>query len=1262
MFRTLAVRGLLVLALLLANSTAAQVTTWDAARDFSGAQNPNGPWTYGWKASASASLTPFPTYEQFLVAYPGRDAWQDLGRSNLLGVYHNTVGVTGDIPTNMLLLQPDPLGELPVVEWTAPAAMSLHLQGMFQSLDTTASQVTVVSSVSGTRFSGAVNSATPASSFGLFLNVVAGEKIDFVASGGAAGVNVVISQLSVVGDGTIQSIAATDTRLRTNSNATGVVGGAWTFTKQRFGDGFDTTFLFQISQFTGPGADGFAFVIQNSSTTALGGGGGALGYDPVPASLAVEFDTFQNTQPGWNDPNGNHISVHTLGVNPNSAMESASIGSTTWIPNMKDGKWHVVQVHYVVQPQPQLSIYIDDLTKPVLQIAVDIVARLQLTDGTAWVGFTGATGGYTEVHDIQNWHFQSYDLHAPVLTLPANMTLEGNTVGGATVTFTTSALDAVDGPRPVKCTPASGSVFPVGNTTVNCSSSDLSGNTGNGSFVVTVTDTTPPVVVVPLSVTAAAVDHNGAPVSYIATATDIVDGAIVPACFPASGSTFALGMTTVTCSATDHAGNSASQKFSVDVTDQTPPVISSLADLQLEATGALTTVSWPAPTATDNVDGSVLVVCTPASGSQFAVGSTTVQCSATDAAGNTATKSFKVTVQDTTPPAIAGMPADMTVEATAATGAVVTWPAPSATDLVDGPVAVTCLPASGSMFPLGSTNVSCSASDAHGNPSTKKFTVSVQDTTPPAISGVPADMTLEATGPSGAVATWPAPTANDLVDGAVSVNCAPASGATFAFGQTVVTCSATDTHGNAANKAFKVTVQDTTPPAITGVPSDMTLEAAGSSGAVATWPAPTANDRVDGAVAVTCAPASGSTFPLGSTNVVCSAADAHGNKSSKQFSVTVQDTTPPVITGMPANLTLEATGSSGAVATWPAPAANDLVDGAVAVTCAPASGSTFPLGSTNVVCSAADAHGNKSTKSFSVNVQATTPLVISCGKPDGLWHAADVAIACTAHVGGSGLAKAADASFVLTTSVPAGTETANAATNSHTVCDLAGNCVTAGPIAGNAVDKRAPDIAIAAPASAAYALHQPVAASYACADGGSGVAACNGPVASGATIDTASVGARKFSVKASDNVGNGASASVSYSVGFNLCLLGRAEPKHSGSAIPVRLEVCDYAGKNVSSPALVVVAAGVVGPNGAAMPLQAAGNDHLGMRFRYIGGRTGGAYIFDLKTKGFAPGTYQLLVRVVGDSTPHAVTFQIRYRNDGDGDGDGDHDDGHRRK
>ena len=317
------------------------------------------------------------------------------------------------------------------------------------------------------------------------------------------------------------------------------------------------------------------------------------------------------------------------------------------------------------------------------------------------------------------------------------------------------------------------------------------------------------------------------------------------------------------------------------------------------------------------------------------------------------------------------------------------------------------------------------------------------------------------------------------------------------------------------------------------------------------------------------------------------------------------------------------------------------------VTCVPASGSTFPLGTSKVVCSASDAHGNKAASSFTVTVLDGTPPVIACGKPDGLWHPADVSIACTARDADSGLANAADASFVLTTSVPDGTETANAVTNSRTVCDFAGYCATAGPIAGNAVDKRAPAISIAAPINTVYMLHQPVAALYWCADGGSGVAACSGPVANGAAIDTLSVGGKQFTVKATDNVGNASSSSVSYSVAYAVCLLGRDEP--SGGTIPVRLEICDYAGNNVSSPELVVVAAGVVGANGAAVPLLDPGKGKQGTRFRYIGGRTHGAYMFELNTKGFAPGIYQLAVGVMGDSTPHAVTFRVGHGADNDG-------------
>ena len=120
-----------------------------------------------------------------------------------------------------------------------------------------------------------------------------------------------------------------------------------------------------------------------------------------------------------------------------------------------------------------------------------------------------------------------------------------------------------------------------------------------------------------------------------------------------------------------------------------------------------------------------------------------------------------MTVSDTTGPVIT-VPATATVEATSGTGAIFTYTA-TATDLVDGNVAVTCTPASGATFPLGTTTVSCSATDARGNSGVASFTVTVADTTSPVVT-VPANATVEASSATGAIFTYSA-TANDLVDG-----------------------------------------------------------------------------------------------------------------------------------------------------------------------------------------------------------------------------------------------------------------------------------------------------------------------------------------------------------------------------------------------------------------------------------------------------------------------------------------------------------------
>jgi hypothetical protein len=162
---------------------------------------------------------------------------------------------------------------------------------------------------------------------------------------------------------------------------------------------------------------------------------------------------------------------------------------------------------------------------------------------------------------------------APTLTLPSNPTAEATGPDGATVSFNATANDAQDGPLTPTCVPASGSTFSLGSTQVNCSVTDSGGLSATGFFAVTVEDTTAPTLTLPADKTVPASGPNGAEVSFTATANDIVDGSITPTCTPASGSTFPLGDTTVTCTATDAAGNTATSTFKVTVSDATPPVI-----------------------------------------------------------------------------------------------------------------------------------------------------------------------------------------------------------------------------------------------------------------------------------------------------------------------------------------------------------------------------------------------------------------------------------------------------------------------------------------------------------------------------------------------------------------------------------------------------------------------------------------------------------------------------------------------------------------
>jgi hypothetical protein len=313
----------------------------------------------------------------------------------------------------------------------------------------------------------------------------------------------------------------------------------------------------------------------------------------------------------------------------------------------------------------------------------------------------------------------------PLLSIPENVFAEATSAAGANVTFFVGGFSFVDPPPAptVTCDHHSGDLFPIGETIVHCTATDSFGS-ASGSFPLFVLDTSGPVVTVPADII------TGNPVvTYTASATDAVNGSVTVSCDPASGSTFDLGTTVVTCIAYDAQANIGIGTFNVTVSNG--PVLTLPANITAEATSAAGAVVSYTVTATDNAT----ITCTPASGSTFPLGTTAVNCTATAVTGTTS-GSFNVTVRDTTPPALS-LPANITAEATGPNGAAVTYTA-TATDLVDGSVAVTCSPASGSTFPLGTTTVQCSATDAHNNTAHGSFTILVQDTTPPTIVSIKA--------------------------------------------------------------------------------------------------------------------------------------------------------------------------------------------------------------------------------------------------------------------------------------------------------------------------------------------------------------------------------------------------------------------------------------------------------------------------------------------------------------------------------------------
>ncbi len=541
--------------------------------------------------------------------------------------------------------------------------------------------------------------------------------------------------------------------------------------------------------------------------------------------------------------------------------------------------------------------------------------------------------------------------------------------------------------------------------------------------VTAVVDTTAPVIVAHATVTVEATSASGATVTYTSPVTsDNIDSAGVATCLPASGTTFALGTTPVSCNATDAAGNQAvTTNFNVVVQDTTAPVITlngSDPDTVSQGSG---TYSDPGAIASDAVTSSITVQVSGTVNTNV-LGDYVLTYDASDGANNAATPVARtVHVVDTTPPVISavslspstgyakiGTVVTLHISADAAgyTAGTITVNGVAVTGFTDngaGSYSATYTVVAGNTDRAsGATPVSVVLKDAANNSNTAFTSVTANtlkiDAHAPTLvsaqttSGSTIDLTFSEdldgvtvtnTDFSVAGSTLTTPDAYEVSGGVVRLT----TSASFGTDATPLVSYSGVVHDLAGNSAAtsSVTPTDGAVPvisettAISAVTKDTTPDYVFTSGEVGT-----VTYGGDCSSAITSATVGLNTVTFNAliegthSNCTVRVTDVSGNPSAllavSSFRV---DTTAPVISSHTA-VTAEATSSSGAAVTYTVPTTSDVGDGSGVATCLPASGSTFALGTTDVSCDATDLAGNTAIQThFNIVVEDTTAPVIT---------------------------------------------------------------------------------------------------------------------------------------------------------------------------------------------------------------------------------------------------------------------------------------------
>ncbi len=251
-------------------------------------------------------------------------------------------------------------------------------------------------------------------------------------------------------------------RLELTDGGASEASSAW-FTTPVNVQSFTTDFSLQL---TNPNADGMTFAIQNAGTTALGSAGGGLGYasstcgstSGILTSVAVKFDLFQNCQEG-----NNSTGLYTNGASP--TVPAITLGGGV---NLHSGD--IFQVHMTYDGTKLTMTITDTVTNATFTTSWTINIPAIVGGNTAYVGFTGGTGGQTAKQEIISWTYSQNGSSQQAAATPNISPATGTYTSAQTVTITDATAGStifytLDGSQPTTSSTQYTASFTVSTTT-----------------------------------------------------------------------------------------------------------------------------------------------------------------------------------------------------------------------------------------------------------------------------------------------------------------------------------------------------------------------------------------------------------------------------------------------------------------------------------------------------------------------------------------------------------------------------------------------------------------------------------------------------------------------------------------------------------------------------------------------------------------------------------------------------------------------------